>query len=378
MEPHRIIPVIEPWLDQEEEREVAAVVRSGWITEGERTRAFEARIAELTGARHVIAVCNGTMALYMALKALGIGEGDEVIVPDLTFIATANAVLMAGATPVLVDIDPVTLGLDPAEVQRALTPRTRALLPVHLYGQSAALDALAELARRHGLHLLEDAAQAVGVRYRGRHAGTFGDIGVLSFYGNKTITTAEGGVLLTNDDNLARACFVLKNHGREVKGMFEHPHLGYNFSFTDLQAALGLAQLRKLPAIVAAKRRNLEYYRAELAGVAGIEFPEVPAGCEPVAWLANVWVDDPAELAAALLARGVQTRRFFYPLHRQPCYVHADAVRCASASGFPASEQAYARGLSLPSSATLTEADRARVVAALRESAVRRSPAACV
>lgn len=343
------IPVSEPWFDNAEIEALREVILSTYVTEARKTEKFERLICDRTGARHAIAMMNGTVALFCAIKAVGVGPGDEVVVPDLTFVATANAALLAGARPVFADIEPRTLGLDAGSLERAITPRTKAIIVTHLYGLAAEMDPILEFAERRGVAVIEDAAQAHGVRYRGRHAGTLSSAGVLSFYGNKTITTGEGGVVLTDDDEIAQACRRLKNHGRDVKGTFFHPTIGWNFCMSEMQAALGVVQLQKLDAILARKIEIWEMYREGLRGVPGVEILPVPRQVEPAFWLVNIFLDHPEELSTALGQHNVLTRRLFPPLHQQPCYRDV-----APAPGpFPEATRAYARGLSLPSSATL-------------------------
>ncbi|MBI5863656.1 MAG: DegT/DnrJ/EryC1/StrS family aminotransferase [Planctomycetes bacterium] len=344
-----VVPQIQPWIDSDDVESVRAAVESTFVTEHDRTRFFETRLRELTGARHAIAYANASCALFAVLRALGIGPGHEVIVPDLTFVATANAVILAGATPVFCDVEPETLMLSPRTATPHITPRTRAIIPVHLYGLAADVAALEPLARQHNLLIIEDAAQAVGVRFAGAHAGTRGSAGVISFYGNKTLTTGEGGAILTSDDSLAEAVYRLKNHGRMQKGVFVHEQVGFNFSFTEMQAALGLSQLDKLERVIADKRRIRERYARGLAGLANVRLQQPPPHVEPVFWFTNVFADDAAALAGALQARGIQSRRFFYPLHQQPCYREHLRQRPAAGSAFPNTTQAYASGLSLPS-----------------------------
>jgi len=217
-----LIPQIEPWVDESELRELRRVIDSTFLTEHDLTREFERMTAELTSAKHAVAVCNGTMALFTCVMALGIGPGDEVIVPDFTFIASANAVILAGAVPVLCEVREDTFCIDVARAEGLVTGRTKAILPVHLYGQSADMPEVMAFAKRHGLQVLEDAAEGIGVRYEGRHVGTFGDMGILSYYGNKTITCGEGGIVLTNNDALAKAAYRIKNYGRDRKGIYVH------------------------------------------------------------------------------------------------------------------------------------------------------------
>jgi len=356
-----LINQIEPWIDDAELVELTRVIKSTFVTESEATGEFENLIRRLTGAKHAVAMTNGTAALFCVLKALGVGPGDEVVVPDMTFVATANAVILAGATPVFCDVRSDTYCLDIDRAEETITSRTKAVVPVHLYGLSAEMDELENLCQRRGLHLIEDAAQGVGVRYEGRHTGTIGRAGILSFYGNKTITTGEGGVVLTDDDELASSCFMLKNHGRRVKGVFVHESIGFNFGFTEMQAAVGIAQMHKLPRIIKRKNEIRNFYRSRLASVGDIAFQDVPRHTEPVFWFTNVYTDHVEQLAKHLRANGIGTRRYFYPLHKQPCYEHMRAMPCT------VSAEGYDRGLSLPSGVTLTDSDLGRVVEAIRE-----------
>jgi perosamine synthetase len=349
------IPQIEPWIDERELDQLRQVTESAWLVEGPKTEQFERRFADLVGCRYAVTVNNATVALYVSLRALGIGPGDEVILPDFTFIATLNAVTWAGATAVLTDVVEETWNIDPGGVEGAVTERTRAILPVHLYGQSADLEALEDIARRHGLVMVEDASESVGCRFQDRHAGTWGQAGCFSFYGNKTITTGQGGMITTDDEEIRRRCIVLKNHGREERGTFVHREVGYNFSFTDLQAAIGLAQLDKLEEIFRRKKAHDRRYRQRLADLPAVGFPAGDARCRTVPWFTNILVDDPGALGDHLAAAGIGTRRLFVPLHRQPCY------RGRFEDRYPVSDRIYQRGLSLPSSATLTDGQIDRI-----------------
>ncbi|MFC1945693.1 DegT/DnrJ/EryC1/StrS family aminotransferase [Chloroflexota bacterium] len=350
-----MIPQFEPWLGDEEMQEVAETIQNNWITGGPKVKQFEGEIARLCGTHYAIATCNGTLALYVGLTALGIGAGDEVIVPDFTFIASANAVVMAGAKPVFVDVDERTFNISPAAAERAVTPRTKAIMPVHIYGQAAEMPAIMEIARRYELKVIEDAAQGIRVSYQGRPVGSFGDVGCLSFYADKTMTTGEGGMVLTDDAELAERCLILKHQGRTGRGIYYHEHIGYNFRLTDLQAAVGLGQLRKLDEIVARKRQHEARYRELLGGVPGVEFPYIDPEGEHVPFRINILVAEPEALSRYLEGFEIGTRRFFHPLHLQPCY--------NVAGDFPGAIGAYERGLSLPSSATLTEEEIALVCA---------------
>ena len=341
----KFIPQFEPWIDDAELRMLAECVADNWITGGKKVKKFEERIAELCDVKYAIACCNGTLALYMGLKALGIGQGDEVIVPDFTFIASANSVVLAGAEPVFVDVDPKTFNIDPDCAEEAITSKTRAIMPVHIYGQPADMDAIMDLAREYNLKVIEDAAQAIGVTFNGKPMGGFGDVGCLSFYADKTISAGEAGMILTDNPEIAENCLIQKHQGRTGRGIYIHEHIGYNFRLTDLQAAVGLAQLNKLPVIIDMKKKNEALYRELLDGV--VEFPYVDPRCFNVPFRVNILVDDPESLSDYLNKNNIGSRGFFYPLHMQPCYNQPGY--------FPASVCAYSRGLSLPSSARLTK-----------------------
>lgn len=349
------IPQIEPWIDQEELKELAEVIASTFITENRKTDEFLDGIKALTGAPYAIATSNGTLALVAALVASDIGPGDKVIVPDLTFIASSNAVRLVGATPVFCDVDRQTGCMDIESVERLIGPGVKGIMPVHLYGQIVDMDRLMALADARGLVVIEDAAEALGVTLNGRHAGTFGRFGTFSFFANKTITCGEGGVVLCNTEADYKLLYRIKNHGRDRKGVFVHDSIGYNFCFTDLQAAVGVAQLRKFGTIMQGKRRVFEQYRKAFEGANGVTFMEPPANVVSNYWFMNVLVDDPAGLSAHLEKNGIGSRRFFYPLYAQPC--NQDLQEPVQ----PNSQWLYEHGLSLPSGARLPEADVERV-----------------
>ncbi len=361
-----MIVQIEPWIDDAELTELKRVINSTFVTEHLLTKEFEEMILELTGARHAIAMANGTLALFACLRALGIGPGDEVIVPDLTFVATSNAVVLAGATPVFCDILSDTFCIDVDSARSKLTSKTRALIPVHLYGQSADMERVMAFALENHLQVVEDAAQGVGVRFNGRHTGTIGVLGVLSFYGNKTITCGEGGVVLTDNAELAKICYRLKNHGREQKGVFIHEEIGFNFSFTEMQAAIGVAQLKKLPRIICRKHQIHDTYVKALEKVGDLVPCYIDPRTNPVFWFTSFLSDSTDKLAAWLLERQIQTRRFFYPLHKQPCYQKESVIAAANSGSFPVADKIYKQGLSLPSSYLLTDEQQATVIQEIR------------
>jgi perosamine synthetase len=351
-----------PEVGEAEATLVAEVLRSNYLNDGRVTARFEARLAGLLGCRFAVCVTSGTAALFAALKALGVGPGDEVLVPDVTFIATANAVALAGATPVLVDVSPRTLTMCPEAAARAVTPRTGAIMPVHVSGRASDMGALTALARGRGLYVVEDAAEALLSRHGGRCLGTLGDAGALSFSPNKTITTGQGGVVLTDDATLHRRLREVKDQGRAAQGTGGddlHPVVGWNFKLTNLQAAVGLGQLDRLEGRVARLRRTFELYRDGLAGLPGLELPGFDlAGGEVPQWV-DVLADRRDALDDHLRSCGMGCRRFWFPLHSQAPYRRPDA-------DFPVSTRQTRRALWLPSAFTLTDDDVRRVCAEVR------------
>lgn len=344
----KLIPQIEPWIDSNELFHLKRVIDSTYIVENQLTKEFEEMVKKQTGSKYVIAVTNGTMALYCCLLALGLKPGDEVIVPNMTFIATSNAVIMAGGVPVFCDIEEDSLCIDPNKIKELITEKTKIIIPVHLYGNSARINEILKIAKQFNLKVLEDAAQGVGVLYNGKHVGTFGEAGILSYYGNKTITCGEGGVILTNDEEIFTKCYRLKNHGRDAKGIFKHEHIGFNFSFTEMQAAIGISQMEKLNLILNKKKLIHDKYLSELNDI--LQFQEFLPESSPVHWFSSVFTDKKIELMKFLSYKGIQTRDFFYPLDLQPCYKDFE-----KRADYPISHSIYNTGLSLPSSYGLTE-----------------------
>ncbi|MDP3064326.1 MAG: DegT/DnrJ/EryC1/StrS family aminotransferase, partial [Chloroflexota bacterium] len=314
------VPHFDIQLGQAELDQLAEVVRSGWISEGVKTREFERLVREFFGLKHAVALATCTAALMLGQKALGVQPGDEVIVPTFTHPADVNAIAVIGAVPVFVDIDRRTLTLDPAAVERAVTPRTKAMNIVHLYGHAADMDGLMAVARRHKLGVIEDCAQAIGVTWNGRHVGTFGDVACVSFFADKSITTGEGGMLLTNSPDIVKEVELYKHDGRRERGVDVIERRGYNFRITELQAALGVAQVPKLRDVIRLKRRNEELYRRGLEGVEQVAFPFRDPRCFVVPHRVNVLVEEPQKLIDYLGEYGIGCRRFYIPMHRQPCY----------------------------------------------------------
>ncbi len=359
------INVAEPVLAGNEERYVMDCLNSGWISgSGKYVTAFEEQFAAYCGARYAVAVFNGTVALHAALLALGIGPGDEVIIPDLTYVASPNSVTYCGATPVFVDIDPQTWTLDPADVARKITPRTKAIMPVHIYGHPADMDPLMALAREHNLAVIEDAAEAHGAEYRGQRAGNLGDIATFSFYGNKIITTGEGGMVVTNDEQLARQVRLLRGQGMDPQRRYWFPIVGYNYRMTNVQAAIGLAQLERIDWFIERRIEVAQWYKENLADT-DLMLPAQADWAKNVYWLFCACVPreiDRDQLMKDMEERGIETRPFFYPMHSLPPYYDEEGDRA-----FPVTTDLSARGINLPSSASLTREDVDYVCAVLKE-----------
>ncbi len=359
----RTIPIAEPMIGERELAYVTDAVRSGWVSSiGRYVTEFERGIAGVCGVGEAVATNSGTSALHLALAALDIGAGDEVIVPSLTFIATANAVRYVGATPVFADSDPAHWCIDPNDVARLITDRTRAIIAVHLYGHPADMDAIAAIARPRGIAVIEDAAEALGGTYRGRPVGSLADVAVFSFYGNKLITTGEGGMLVTDDRPLADRARLLRDHAMHPTRRYWHDEVGYNFRTTNIQAALGVAQLEQMPAFLARKRAIARAYRDGLAELRVVWMqPEAP-WAESSCWMSTLLVTDGDvsrdALAERLRERGIDTRPVFLPLHLMPPYQETRVLHHA--------QRIARRGLSLPSAVSLTAEDQAYVIDAVR------------
>jgi perosamine synthetase len=368
----RFLPVSAPDLTGNEERYVVDALRSSWISStGPYVKRFEAEFAERCGTRTAISVANGTVALHLALAALGVSSGDEVIVPSLTYIATANAVRYVSAEPVFVDVDPATWCIDPAAIDAAITPRTKGIIVVHLYGHPADMDAVNEVAERHGLWVVEDAAEAHGAHYRGRPTGSLGTMATFSFYGNKIVTSGEGGALTLNDPELERRLRLLRGQGMDPERRYYFIEVGYNYRLTNLASALLCAQLERLDQILAARRKIFNLYRDALADIPGIGFQPVALWADPAPWMFCATVDEQAygitrdELMALLLRSGVETRPFFVALHKLPPY----AGRSGTRFPLPNTERLSRQGINLPTFVGLTATDVERISALVRSRA---------
>jgi perosamine synthetase len=365
------VPVNEPLLDGNESRYLVECVESGWISsEGPFVAQFEESFAAKVGREHGIAVSSGSAALEVAVAALGIGPGDEVILPTFTIISCASAVVRAGATPVLVDCDPYTMNMDVSQVEAEITPRTQAILVVHLYGLPVDMDPVLEMADRHGLKIIEDAAQMHGQTYRNRPCGSFGDLSTFSFYANKLVTTGEGGMILTDDKGLAKHCRSLRDLGFQPRRRFAHEELGWNYRMSNLQAAVGLAQLERLDEFVARKRHMGERYTALLEDMPALQLPVRNTDyADNIYWAYSVVLREEfrfdANEARTLLAQHkIGTRPFFWPMHEQPLFRRMGLFKGAA---YPNAEYIARRGLYLPSGLALTDEQIGYVARVVRE-----------
>ena len=344
------VPQFMPWIGNDEYEGMRPCFESQWITEGPKTKEFEEKLLALIGARYGVFAPNGTLALYLGLRALGIGPSDEVLVPDFTFMGSATAVEMTGAIPVFVDVNTRNFQIDLAHADALGQKKTKAIMPVHIYGTIADMDAVSAFAKRHGLLVIEDAAQAIGVRRNGKHAGSWGDVSCFSFFADKTITTGEGGFIVTNDEATYEKLRLLRNQGRRDRGTFIHPAIGYNFRITDMQAAIGLVQLGKLQEIVERKKTILQWYKTGLKDIKDITFFEPDPGTDWIPFRVGILLKKAHALMEHLKTKDIEPRTFFYPLHKQPCLAHL--VRGGDEQ-FPNAIFGYEHGVCLPTFPTL-------------------------
>lgn len=353
-----MISIAKPLIEDAEKQAVLEVLDSGMIAQGPRVKAFEEAFAEMCGVEHAVATSSGTTALHVALLANGIAAGDEVITSPFTFIASANSVLFTGARPIFVDIDPVTFNIDPAQIEAAITPRTKAILPVHLFGLLADMDVIMDIAERHDLVVIEDACQSHGAEYKGQRAGSFGT-GTFSLYPTKNITSAEGGMITTDDEEIAENCRVIRQHG--MRRRYYHDELGFNFRMTDVHAAIGLAQLGKLEKFNAARIANAAYFNDHLEGVIT---PTVPEGYRHVYHQYTVRAPEGRRdaLMAHLKENGIGFGVYYpVPIHKQTYYVK----ELGYDQRLPEAERAAEEVLSLPVHPALSQADLEKIVATI-------------
>lgn len=353
----KFIPVAEPVFDGNERKYLNDCLDSTWISSnGKYVQAFEKQYADFCGVKYAIACMNGTVAIHLPLVAMGFGTGDEIIVPTFTFVATANCVAYTGATPVFVDCDPNTWNITAEQILKAITPRTKAIIVVDIYGLPVDLDPILQVARERGLFVLEDAAEAHGARYRNQMVGSLGDIGSFSFYGNKIITTGEGGMVTTNNEELASKVRQLRDQGVDGERRYWFPVRGYNYRMTSLQAAIGVAQLERIQSHLSQRRRVNEAYRHRLEGFPQLAFQPEMEGFENSYWMTSVVIDETLPerdwVISQMAKFGIETRPFFHPMHTLPMYENLNTE-----GSFPVATRIGNRGINLPSSGNLSEGD---------------------
>jgi len=365
------IPLARPDITQQEIEAVLAVLHDSYLALGPRLSAFEQAMARSVGVCHAIATNSGTSALHLVVRALGIGPGDEVITTPFSFIASANSILFEGARPVFVDIEPDTLSIDPERIEAAITPRTKAILAVDVFGHPADWPALERIAKRHRLHLIEDSAESLGSTLDGRPCGSFGDAAIFGFYPNKQITTGEGGVVVTNDAQVAKLCRSMVNQGRgEEGGWLDHVRLGYNYRMDEMSAALGISQLERLDEIIAARSQVAGWYAASLSEAKTVVAPRVSASVG-MSWFVYVvrlaegfTGEDRDRILKGLEERGIGCRNYFAPIHLQPFYRELLGTK---EGDFPITESVARRTIALPFFNRMTQNEVQTVVEALRE-----------
>jgi len=369
--PDEFIPVNQPVLDGHEREYVLRCLETGWISsEGPAVQEFEHKFAARMGRAHGIAVSNGSTALELATKVLDLPTGSEVIMPSFTIISCAAAIIRAGLVPVLVDAEPRTWNMDVDKVEAKVTSKTKAIMVVHIYGLPTDMEPIQDIARRHDLRIVEDAAEMHGQTYRGRPCGSFGDISAFSFYPNKHITTGEGGMVVTDDGALAERCRLLRNLAHSPARRFVHEELGFNYRLTNMQAALGLAQLERLDQSVIRKRRMGAYYNAKLRDVAELELPPSKTDySENIYWVYGMVLSDKVRLDAAQVMEELQrlkvgTRPFFWGMHEQPVLRKMGLFKDER---YPITERVSRRGFYIPSGLGITEEQQGRVVAAVKQ-----------
>jgi perosamine synthetase len=351
------IPIAEPDIGEDELEKVIEAVKSGWVSsKGPFIEEFEDKFAKYIGLKHGVATSNGTAALHLALVALNIKRGDEVIIPTLTFASVANAVIYTGAKPVFVDSHPDYWCINPNELEETITGKTKAIIPVHLYGHPCDMDPIMKIAKKYNLYVIEDCAEAHGAEYKGQKVGTFGDVACFSFYGNKIITTGEGGMCLTNNDELAQKIRMLRDHGMSFDKRYWHEVVGFNYRMTNLQAALGVAQLEKISKFIKRKREIAKLYDSFLSSIEGLVLHPEMSWAKNVYWLYSILINEEKfganrdYLMVKMAENGIETRRFFYPIHLMPPY-----KKYVSRYDFNIADELSARGINLPSSIKLTE-----------------------
>jgi perosamine synthetase len=352
------IPVNEPVISKNALKYVTDCIKSGWISSaGIYLKEFEEKFAKFLGVKHAITTTNGTTSLHLAVASLNIKKGDEVILPDHTMISSAAAIVYTGATPVLVDVERDSWNMDINQIESKITKRTKAIMPVHIYGHSVDMDPVIALAKKYHLYIIEDAAESTGATYKGKLTGTIGDIGCFSFYANKIITTGEGGMMVTNNDKIAAHARLLKDMAHSPEKRFFHKEIGFNFRMTNLQAALGVAQLEEVKKYIQKKRWMAALYNKELSKIKGLTLPIEHNWAKNVYWMYGILVEKEFgisrdEFMKRLLQKGIDTRTFFIPMHRQPALKKLGLFKKEK---YPVSDEISRRGLYLPSGLAITK-----------------------
>ncbi len=358
----KFIPIAEPLLNGNELKYVQDCIKTGWISSrGKYVEEFEKKFSKYCGCRSGVAVNSGTTALHLALASLGIKKGDEVIIPSFTMISTAGAVVYTGARPVLVDAESKTWNINPDKIEEKITRNTKAIVPVHIYGHPCEMDKIVDIAKDHDLYVIEDAAESHGAEYRGRKTGGLGDIGCFSFYGNKILTTGEGGMLVTNNEEVAETAKLLRDMDFDKRRPYKYIKIGFSYRMSNVQAAIGLAQLERVDKLVKIRIKNAKIYNSLLSDVKGITLPPEMDYVKNVYWMYSILIEKDFkvtrdELAKILGAKGIMTRRFFFPMHKQPIFSRMFSGR------YPVSEELSKKGINLPSAATLKADDVKYVV----------------
>ncbi len=371
MKMNNFIPVYEPLLDKTEEEYVLECVRSGWISsEGKYIQEFERSWADYCNMNNGIAVSSGTTALQIAVKCLPLNKGDEIIIPSFTIISCAIAVIEAGAIPVLVDCDPETWTMRVDEIEKKISSKTRAIMAVHIYGHPAEMEQIWEIAKKHGLYIIEDAAEAHGAEYKGQKCGGFGDISTFSFYANKIVTTGEGGMILTKNSKFADRARSLRNLCFRTDKRFYHTEMGYNYRMSSIQASIGLAQLKKIEGVVKKRRQIAHYYNKNLKNVKALQLPIEKEWAKNVYWMYAVVLSEEVQMEASQLSfrlkeKNIETRPFFLGMHEQPVFINMGLF---NGETYPITERISKKGLYLPSGLSLTNPLQERVCSAIKES----------
>lgn len=347
-----MIPQFEPFIGQEEKDALCKCIDDNWITSGPRVAEFEEKIANLCNVKHAVTISNGTLAIFVALKAAGIDDG-KVIVPDFTFFATASAVIMTGATPIFADVDPISLCITPETIDAVMTKDVKAVMPVGMYGQCDRWDEIKTYCDDHKILMIEDSAQDIGVFYKNKAVGTFGQAGTYSFYGDKVLSTGEGGMIVTDDDTIYDNCLHLKYQGNRTMGMgYRHERIGWNFRMSDLNASVGLAQFAKLNQIIQRKKDNELKFRKSLVAVEKVRFMQINKDCDNVPFRTIIFVPDAYSLQKYLISKEIGSRTLFYPLHLLDPFLASYGKL-----SMPGAERAYLEGISLPSSVKISDDD---------------------